>query len=276
MGLRLNQISDEIAARSLARDTAKLSMLKGRGPLTSSQRDQENYLHTLGRLSFDVGMTLYRQKGSLAEVRLHLHQAGDFSLKEHLLRSKPAANTSRNPWAFKRLMEIVICWGMPAQRSGLGLVKHWQYRNPCHSNTEDVAAYIQLFSAHFIGKALDLLEIQRVVARLPLTGKASVDMKSLRLSLLALQALESNLVRDWTDAISGLLMLHGVECRSGDLRLSEEGHMCLPALMLARLGSERGWVCDLDSPYLPLDLIKDVPLGSADASVTAKRRLLWF
>ena len=71
----------------------------------------------------------------------------------------------------------------------------------------------------------------------------------------ALQALVTGNVAEWEHAVGGIVAAHREEALKGEYKLLEDGFIALPALMLARLGMERGQNCKVESPYLPLELV---------------------
>jgi hypothetical protein len=72
-----------------------------------------------------------------------------------------------------------------------------------------------------------------------------------------LQAVAQGDQKSWEQSIAELLKAHEKEARQGELKLSFEAFICLPALMLVKLGMERQMKCTLDNPYLPVFLLAE-------------------
>jgi Immunity protein 49 len=255
MGRKLNKISDEIAVETLPRDLVSLKRLSMRGALSERSRDLESHAHALGGLSFDIGLTLYQQEGASDEIRKYMKAAAEYFFQEHELRSLPAENECRNPWSFKTLIEIVVCWS-EAERQRLVRLQPSQYRNPCHQETECLAQYLLLLTAFVTSPKTDVERYLAFEQRISLNAKASKDeLQTLLPGIQGLRALVEGNPKNLNTEIAALVKAHEQEAQKGEYKLSTEGFICLPGLALAQLGLDRGLACDVQSAYLPLELL---------------------
>lgn len=255
VGLKLNKISDEIARGGLNRNLAMLNDLLERGPHAKNAFDLENYFHAVGDTSCDVGLTMYQQEKSPREIRPYMVMAADFLLREHMVRQKPAPNTSRNPWLFKKTVELIIGWGDSEKGKALTNIEPWQYRNPPHPEHDRISEYIKVLVNFLVERCLNVEACRSVEERLA-SDSASRDERSILLpGARGLRGAVEGDSKLWNDAIAELVAAHAVEAKKGEYKRSESGFICLPALALAKLGLERGLTSSVRSVYLPLEIM---------------------
>ncbi len=57
------------------------------------------------------------------------------------------------------------------------------------------------------------------------------------------------------ESIAILVREHETEAKHGENQKSTRGFICFPGLIFAHLGMEAGLQCNVESPYLPLQLL---------------------
>lgn len=258
MGRKLNKISDERVRENLQEQlewlTPRLAAPVPPGPATA----QEKHLSTLGSIACEVGLMLYHQEKPPEEIRPYLARAAEFSLRALSLRGTPGPDEYRSLWEFEKAVNLTVCFGPAVGRAQAAVIPAWKYRAPEHPEHQPFADYLEALKAYLIGARPDDAAWQRLERH----GLSDVASKEDRLFLLpkvqGLRAVATSEAATWNQALTALVKAHEAEAKRGELKLRFDGFICLPALMLAQLGRERGLSCDVRSPYLPLDLLGGV------------------
>jgi hypothetical protein len=253
--LKLNRIPEDRARAGLARARTFLDELAEESDAQSPRARQSRY-ESMGRLSLEAGLLGYALEEPALVVRRHLAEAAGSLARALVLRETPEPAARRNPWQAEQYLNVVACFGDPAERAIVSGLSPWQYRHPEHREHDPLASYLALLCRHLGGEPLDADVLRHVVEA---CGVASAS-KETRLFLLPLAegllALEGGDDEAWNRSIARLVAAHAREARSGELKLRAESCICLGGLLLAGLGLKRGRVCRAESPYLPLFLLR--------------------
>ena len=158
MGRKLNKLSDDTCKEMLERDLGLLDKLLSRGPRSSEPASRPREVpardgrHVRRRRPDDVPASGDARR----DIRLHLARAAELLLREHAMRPRPEPNTSRNPWSFKKTVELVIGWGTPEERRALARVEPWQYRNPPDPDDDGLARFLEILTRFAAEQRLDV------------------------------------------------------------------------------------------------------------------------
>lgn len=250
MGLRLNMIDDDAAARSLSKERPRLERLEAQAGAENARQQRH-----LGDQWFQVGALLYQQGGSLDDIRSALSSAGSARLRSYELLSEPAAMETRNPWSFLRSAGLVVAFGDERMRERLAQVRPIHFWLPPSEGTRAVALAAEAVQALIRG---DRSGVPVTAAISALTMDVTPDHAKRTLSPLVsgLRAILHGDVAVFRAALAEVVRVHEYEALHGDYTLSADGLLSVDALMLEKLGRERGWSSGVTSPYLPVALLE--------------------
>lgn len=258
MPLKLNKVADEKIVDMLALD---LERLKGNmsepPPDNAKPAELEAYYEAIGDLSRDIGLMLYQQEKERHEILYHLRLAGGSLLHKYELRARIEQEESDgDPRDFEETLNLVATFGSANERRRASRIQKRPYSEPGESNQKWLGNYLELLKEYLAGGTPDkdaALEIEEYC-------KSNVASREHQWFLLpktaGLWALAEGVRAAWRNAISQLLKAHEWEALRGKYRRLPGGFICFPALMLARLGREHEFVCDIASPYLPTNLLE--------------------
>lgn len=255
MSLRLNKMTDQTIRELLdQRQESLATRLASPAPAPGPAR--ERYATAVADMSFAIGAMLYQQEGDVAEIREHLARASVFFLQALTMRGTPGPTTRRNPYEFEKALALLVCFGDAGQRGRVAEIREEQYRVPPRPEQNAFAAYLDATKQFVASGTIDEQELDGVEQRC-LTDTASKDE---RLSLLpkvrTLRAVVQSDEAGWNAALDNIIAAHEKEALHGEYTLLPDGLICLPAMMLAQLGAERGMTCQLNSAYLPNMLLR--------------------
>jgi hypothetical protein len=255
MPLKLNRVRDEVVRENLEYTLGRVRSLLAE-PVSADPADRERYFHSLGRDSADAGLMLYQQEAPAREVRAHLARGGQCLLLGVLQRGRPAPGEYRGPWEFEKAVNLVVCFYTRPIRETAAFVQPWQYYYPPDANQERFVRYLEMLQGFISGTPFDPAVCRQIEAQCTSDTAPREDFVFLAAKLRGLRALEARDAPAWNQAIADLVRAHEGEARCGQYRRLPDGFLCLPALMLAQLGRERGLACSVKSPYLPLSLLE--------------------
>ncbi|WP_134496553.1 Imm49 family immunity protein [Microvirga pakistanensis] len=258
MGLRLNKISDAVIRENLLQSIALLQSLQETAA-PEAGRQRERHLVSIADLNFEIGTMTYQQEGSPAEVRAALAKAGQYFLEGIHGRQPPNATDSRNPYEFEKAISLVVCFCDTSFRKSLGSFREDKYRYPPHLETQLFGEYLVELIKFLSRGTLDAEVLASVIKRAKADSASRDDHVFTLAKARGLQALQAGNVSEWERAVVELVDAHRDEALKGEYKLLADGFIALPALMLARLGMERGYTCRVNSPYLPFGLLVDIP-----------------
>jgi len=258
MPLKLNKLSDETIAEMLSLDFELLKEnLSERPPDSAAPAVQEGYYERLGDLARDVAFMLYQQEKGYDEVLYYLRLAGSSLLRAYELRANiEPKECEKGPGDFEETLNIVvICCGSDERRRAFKIKKQ-QYCEPGESNGDRLVDYLEMLKLYLSDETID----QGAASAIEKYCLSNVAPREYQWFLLpkvsGLSALANDDRTAWQGAISQLIKAHESEALRGDNRYLTKGSVCLSALMLAKLGREHDFACDIASHYLPLKLLE--------------------
>jgi hypothetical protein len=256
MPLKLNQIADDRIDAIVKEGLADLEKRLAVGPPSDDLAQRIKYFRVTGNTSFDVGACLYQQEQDAREIRRHLARAGEFLLRAHTLRERPAANESRSPFEFEKTVSLVVCFCGFAERDTASKVHKWQYRNPVNVAHDAYGRYLELLQGFIVHTPLDAEAASAVENHCASDTANKWERTVLLPQIQGLRAVAAVDPGRWRRALSELVKAHEREATRGELKMARSGLVCLTGLLLAKLGMERDMRCDVQSPYLPWMLLE--------------------
>ena len=258
MELKLNKLSDAQVVDEIARGTRMIEKVLASKPATDAGPERfERYYNSLGGYSFDIGACLYQQQSDLAEIQQQLQRAGGSLMNMHALRGEPKPNTSRNPWTYKKALNLVACFGTLEEQKLAGTISESAYRNPPRQDNETIATYVGVLGRFIATKDLETVLLEDLVENSS-ADNASKDIVTWVLP--AVKGLQALILADevaLNAAIENLIKTHSHAAQKDDFySKAPNGFLCMPGLMLAKLGNEKNLACTVKSDYLPLQLLE--------------------
>lgn len=251
--LTLNQIEEKQAQDNLEWTRELLQEVRAR-PLSPDPRQCQHFHETVGSLSLQLGLTAYALEREADEVHTYLCDAAEHLTQSLVLLAPPELDTHRNPWKAEQILDLVACFGSAQNRAAIAALRADQLRHPVRPEHDALARYLDVLRAHIAGARLDTAALSAVVLSCESPHATKEDRLFLQPGAQGLTALEAHDTASWNHALAQILTSHGQEARDGDLALLSDGFVCLRALMLAKLGVERGLSCHATSVYLPVFL----------------------
>ena len=246
--LKLNQIAEDSANESVGWMRQSLTRLYDESP---------DFHDSIGGLSLSLGLLLYALEGNDYEIRTRFHAAALHLSLELAQRPPPEPATHRSPYEAELFINVIACFGSAEDRRRVATLQTWQYRNPVRAEHAAQSGYLELLCPYLGGAGLDLKRLGEVVMACGRTVACKEDKRFLAPSAKGLMALETGREAEWNYAMAQVLSAHTREAQSGYFKLLPEGLLCFRALMLAKLGMDRGWDAAANSEYLPLHLLDD-------------------
>lgn len=253
MPLILNKLNNDIIIDFLDSSMARLDKKLLPPPIASV--GAEKYYHVVGINSFNIGLIFYQQEREHEKIRKYLSQAGEAMISEHELRTPPESNTYRHIWNFKQAIHLTVCFCTPEWRTNAAKIKKWQYQYPSDPDDDTLSLYLEALKLFIMGENLNDKICQLVVERCLLDTASKEEYLLLLPEVQGLMAIELKDLRSWEASIYTLIKTHEKEAKRGEYRRDVEAFICLPALMLVKLGQENGMTCQIKSPYLPIRLL---------------------
>jgi hypothetical protein len=222
----------------------------GGGPARQSSDE------SVGELSLKLGLLLYALEADEDEVRSYLGMAAAHLAPALALRERPEPDEHRSPWQGEQWIDVVACWGDgPAVEAVVGL-RPWQYRSPVRAEHDALALYLDVLRKYLGGSPIDEAALAGVVRACAAGSATKEDRLFLRPAADGLLALSAGDADGWNYALAQILSAHGREAHEGDLRLLPDGCLSFRALLLAKLGLDRGLSLRAASEYMPLSLVE--------------------
>jgi hypothetical protein len=254
--LKLNKIQEEQAREHLQWARGLLEELRA-APLPNTDHAQQKYHENLGTQALQVGLFAYALEYDDSEVIQLLSQAAHHLARSLTLRMPTDPDTSRNPWQTEKFLNVIACFGNPADQSAMVALQVHQLCNPIRPHHEPLLQYLLAVRAGFSEAPFDAAAFSAVVKACD-SPQASKDQRLFLLpAARGLLAVATENEDDWNYALAQILTSHGREARRGDLKLLADGFISLRALMLAKWGMDQGLSCHADSEYLPLHLLAE-------------------
>ncbi|OJH36183.1 hypothetical protein BON30_34035 [Cystobacter ferrugineus] len=254
--MKLNKIPDNKIPKELEWQKDLLKELLAKRPVSNDPAALEKHHGSIGDSYREIGLLSYQQELSPKEIREYLSRAAQSLLHMHEVRKKPAPQEDRSPWLFQTTMALVVCFGQPSERDTAARILLHQYHNPPYAELNSLAGLLELYKPVLLGRSPDAAELARLLGACSSDTASKNEQGFVLPQLQALQSMEKKDAKGWEAALASLLKSHEAEAKRGEYKLLTDGFICLPALMLAQLGRERGMQCSLKSPYLPLFLLE--------------------
>jgi hypothetical protein len=257
MSLNLNKMTQDVIERLLKNHHSQLAgMLAAPVPENSPRVERERYARGVANYSFDLGAMLYEQEGDTGEIREHLRRAATMYLRQLEIRGNPEPDEYRSPWDFGRALALVVVFGDAGQRRAIANLGKSKYYTPTDKENETYGEYLELVQEYLRTGTVDRGLAMRMEARASSDTASKEEAQLLLPQIHALQAIIDTDVARWDESLKQLVKAHEVEAKKGDYKKSTDGMMALPAMMLAKLGMERGMATTVKSPYVPLAFVR--------------------
>lgn len=257
MTLKLNRVTDDIIRENLEFDLARFDRMIKSPPIAPGVEASQRYNSGIGDTACRIGLMLYQQESPTESIRNYLCQAARFQLKGYLANYQPTPRMYCSPLAFEKALALTVCFADRLDRKLLINVERWKYCSGTIPDEDLIADFLDLLIG-FLDNGETLVE-----KFAGLVEACTVETASRLLRLFILPRIEAfisiveSTSNSWNAAIAALLKEHEFEAKHGAYRRRDVGLICLPALMLAKLGTENSMQCTISSPYLPLFLCED-------------------
>ena len=226
-------------------------------PPDTSTSAQQSFHEQAGQLSLRLALLLYTLEDDDDEVRHYLLMAASHLAPALALRVPPDPDEHRSPWQGEQWIDLIACWGDPSAVQSVAELHPWQYRSPVHAEHNALALYLDVLRKHLGGIPIDASSLAQVVQACQNPTATKEDRLFLLPSSTGLLALNASNADDWNYALAQILSAHGQEAHQGDLQLLPAGCLSFRALVLAKLGLDRGLTPRAHSEYMPLSLLED-------------------
>ena len=249
----LNAIPEDLARENAAFTRELLGdVLSDR---EAAARGDAAFHESAGELSLQLALFLTALEASRGEVVRMFEQAAAHLAPALALRRPPVEGEHRSPWQGEQWIDVVACWGDAAAIRAVAGLRPWQYRSPARPEHDALALYLGVLLRRLGGAPTDGDALRSVVAACDSGAATREDRLFLRPAASGLIAVEAADADGWNYALAQILSAHAQEAREGDLMRLADGFLSVRALLLAKLGLERGLTLRARSPYLRVDLL---------------------
>jgi Immunity protein 49 len=254
MSLKLNKLSDTRIRERIGENREMLEQFLTADPSSPMRSDPIRYSEELSDTALQLGLELYQQEDSAAEIQRSFALAGS-QLFSVLSLSQEKAVLS--PLEFEKALALAVCFCPHSVYESVDKIPMEKFfADPKSLEFFAVLArYLDVLS-DFIGTGkLNQAAWRRVEAECTRSNAPRYDAQVNLAKLKALRAVDQGDEALLNDAIRTLIEDHENEAKRGENQRSSRGFICLPALLFAHLGAARGLRCTVVSPYLPLQLL---------------------
>lgn len=253
--VRLNDYTNEDLQTLYDRYTQNLAKSEAQLPSATGPAHRNTALDFLRGEAFTLGLLAYARAREPSEVWRFFEKALWACKEMFQVGADPSVN---NPVAL--LYGIHVALILSSRRDAVELAKIRRYPTTRHKEGSFVADEVVM---GYIGALMALIREERKEALE--IGRLNVERCAVRKEGFARQfgAQTRMLVsvmegqhQEFKNCLSELIQWHKNQAQKGRLRENPEGLMCVSGLALAQLGRDAGFAVDLESPYLPLSLLR--------------------
>jgi immunity protein 49 of polymorphic toxin system len=256
MGLKLNKITDANAEEEIKDNLEIIPRRLAKLEASDNPSETQKHLEKLAELNFETGVLLYQQEAAKEEIVSHLRSAAEFYVAFLSKRAEPKEMETRFVGDFEKAIDLVVCFGKRELRGELAGIQRWQYNSPEHKEYRTRADFLEVEKRYIAEGVWDGDESERLENHCSSDQASKEERNFLLPRIRGIKAIAGSDQSGLQKAITDLVEAHKSEALRGEYRLMYEGLICLPALMLARLGSEKEMAVTLKSDYLPLSLLR--------------------
>lgn len=200
------------------------------------------------------GACLYELEREPEVIRTAFRRAVELGIIAYERAKDPPGPAHRTPFDFSQLLGIVTSFGSVSERQRIGAIHRRAFLWPEDPFYAVVADTCQVFQSYLRGDP-DLDEASRV-SELSRAENADREVVEYWAPLAhALLALENRDAVALTKDIVTMTRHHEHLARRGDLQFNPKGMIAVLPLGLVRLARDAGLTCQIDSPYVPFDLL---------------------
>lgn len=250
----LNEIPEGRARENADRARGRLGRLLADGE--AGRRGGRAFHEAVGQTSLNLALLLYTLGEEDDQVPALLRQAARHLAPALSLREPPEPGEHRSPWQGEQWIDVVACWGDADAIADVASLRPWQYRSPVRPEHDAVAVYLDALLRHLGGAPIDADALGSVVAACEAGRATKEDRLFLLPAAAGLLCVAAGDAAGWNLALAQILSAHAQEARRGDLRLLADGCLSLRALLLAKLGLDRGLALRARSAYMPVEFLK--------------------
>ena len=222
------------------------------------QRSPKAFAHAVGSAYFDVATAYYQQGREPKKTVDGLALASHYLMEEVAL---PPSQAGRRPSEFERTLALTVCFGSPEDiAKGLSVSDDLIF-TPVNDEALRLyrlsLKYVNLIRQFLSSGSVDLELIAKAQDECQAANSWKSDAIETRAKLRALQAVVQSESALWNESLDILVREHLEESMHGDFQKLNLAFICLPALLLAKLGIDKRMECTVSSPYLPVQLLSD-------------------
>jgi len=225
------------------------------------RKDEEMLCSRIYNATSTLGYINYQQELAALECTQYFRTAAEACIYEFSAREIPTADhQTRNPWDLAHELPIIGCFGAVddfERLASIEEIKYFHYPNEdSRRKTQFVADYVSAVKSYLSTNTVEASFISALVKAANEGKRIKEEQRFIVPVVKGLDALVSNNEAGWQAALQESLDAHLKEVKTGSYRQDYKGFICMPGMMLAKLGMEKGWKVDIDSLYLPLALLE--------------------
>jgi len=257
VALKLNNYREDFIEYNFSRS---IKLMEKFYPEFKKNKHEERLNHRIVTASSIFGY-LYYQKEQSADSRKYFKIAAEALSNEFYYVPAPTeGHQTRNPWAFIEAINIISSFGNNEDIARLCDVEESKYHNyPEEQNKKDcqfLADYVSAAKSYLSTGTVDTSSLSNLVDAANLGKRTKEEQHFVVPVVKGLNALVKNDQSNWQAAVQESLDAHLKEVKTGEYRKNYRGFICMPGMMLLKLGQDKGWNADIDSLYLPLTLLE--------------------
>lgn len=215
--------------------------------------------HRIANSSGVLGRIYYQQEDA-SKSRKYLKLASEALANEIFHEEKPQIiEHTRTPWIYIKAIELAVSFGNKYDIDLLTSIEDIKF---IHGTPEHVAKCKLLAYTAFALRAFlksGSIESSLLTDLVALSESKNVNREEKHFIVPVVHGLQALLEEDknaWDASVQEALDAHLKEVKSGDYRDDVDGFICMPGMMLIKLGADKGWQSTIDSLYLPKQLME--------------------
>lgn len=256
MALQLNKAKEEWLEDDFDSSTKALKKWKSELESPAQEKNMERIYHRLSSDGLTVGLISYQRENN-KQAKENLALAAVNGVRKHLTRdSELGEGRRRNAWSFYDAVNLGISFGGDEVRKEICATEEIKYRYPLdEKETQLLADYLSIIKGYLANGTIDEVLAESVKQRCG-GDTANKEQRQHLLPMIngviALYHMDESL---WRSAINQGLDYHTQEVNIGELQKGYEGFIYMAGMALIKLGIEKDWEANIDSLYLPINLL---------------------
>ena len=256
MSLKLNKVKNDYLDRSRSRSERAI---ENNFPLYRDNKTDLKLVHRILLSSKNLGHIYYQQEEE-KQSSMHLKLAAEAAANDLFLQDLPEIiEHTRTPWIYIKAIELAVSFGNENDLKTLTKIEDIKF---IHGTPEHVAKCQLLAYTAFALRAFlksGSVESSLLTDLVALSESKNVNREEKHFIVPVVHGLKALLEEDkdaWEASVQEALDAHLKEVKSGDYRDDIDGFICMPGMMLIKLGADKGWQSTIDSLYLPKQLME--------------------